>query len=112
MTGPLYEKDMPSLPGADELHKIPSGYWKIIVVPGKSGNTLEVAAFIFNQDTPRNDKAIDHISTINEIERRNGEILIVYFLEYFEAYKHHKFLIIQLKAHTYKEKGGIVNTPL
>lgn len=55
-----------------EPHKIPSGYWKIIVIPGKSGNSLEVAAFIFNQDTPKNDKVIDHISTINDIERRSG----------------------------------------
>lgn len=72
MTGPLYEKDMPVLPGADEPHRVPSGYWKIIVIPGKSVNSLEVAAFMFNQDTTRNDKVIDHISTINEIERRSG----------------------------------------
>lgn len=72
MTGPVYEKDMPSLPGADEPHRIPSGYWKIIVVPGKYVNTLEVAAFIFKQDTPRNDTVIDHLCTINEIEKRSG----------------------------------------
>lgn len=63
---------MPVLPGADEPHRVPSGYWKIIVVPGKSGNSLEVAAFIFNQDTPRNDKVIDYLFTINEIEKRSG----------------------------------------
>lgn len=72
MTGPLYERDMPVLPGANELHRVPSGYWKIIVIPGKSVNSLEVAAFMFNQDTPRSDKVIDHISTINEIEKRSG----------------------------------------
>lgn len=72
MTGPLYEKSMPVLPGADEPHKIPSGYWKIIVLPSKNANSLKVAAFIFSQDTPRNDKVIDYISTINEIEKRSG----------------------------------------
>ena len=28
MTGPLYEREMPDLPGADEAHQVPSGYWK------------------------------------------------------------------------------------
>ncbi|MEL7833022.1 DNA/RNA non-specific endonuclease [Fodinibius sp. Rm-B-1B1-1] len=32
MTGPLYEKEMPSLPEADEDHKIPNGYWKIVAI--------------------------------------------------------------------------------
>lgn len=31
MTGPLYERPMPTLPGADEPHRVPSGYWKICV---------------------------------------------------------------------------------
>lgn len=72
MTGPLYEKDILSLPCADEPHRVPSSYWKIIILPGKSINSLQVAAFVFNQDTPRDDKVIDHISTINEIEKRSG----------------------------------------
>jgi len=72
MTGPLYEKEMPSLPGADEPHRVPSGYWKIIVLPGKSINSLQVAAFIFDQDTPRNDTVIGHICTTNDIEKRSG----------------------------------------
>ena len=63
---------MPLLPSADEPHKIPSRYWKIIVVPGKSVNSLEVAAFIFDQDTPRNNKVVNHISTIDNIEKRSG----------------------------------------
>ena len=29
MTGPLYERDMEALPGADEPHKVPSGYWNL-----------------------------------------------------------------------------------
>lgn len=72
MTGPLYEREMPSLPGADETHKIPSGYWKIIVLPAKNINEIKTASFIFNQDTPRSDKVVSHLSTIDEIERRSG----------------------------------------
>ena len=26
-TGPLYERDMGSLPGTNKVHTIPSGYW-------------------------------------------------------------------------------------
>ncbi|MEE9214035.1 MAG: DNA/RNA non-specific endonuclease [Thermodesulfobacteriota bacterium] len=72
MTGTLYEKDMPQLPKADEPHKVPSGYWKIVIVPGNSINSLKSASFIFDQDTPRSDKVINHLVTINDIEERSG----------------------------------------
>jgi len=51
MTGPLYEREMPSMPGADEPHRVPSGYWKIIAM--EENGEIEVAAFLFDQDTPR-----------------------------------------------------------
>jgi endonuclease G len=51
-TGPLYERDMPGLPHADEPHEVPSGYWKVVAVAQASG--IEAAAFILEQDTPRN----------------------------------------------------------
>ncbi len=71
MTGTLYERVMPPLPKADEPHKVPSGYWKIIIVKGDSINSLNAASFIFDQDTPRGDKVINHLCTINEIEKRS-----------------------------------------
>jgi endonuclease G len=72
MTGTLYEKDMPQLPKADEPHKVPSGYWKIVIVLGKTIDSIKIASFIFNQDTPRSDKIISHLVTINDIEERSG----------------------------------------
>lgn len=30
ITGPLYERLLPALPGANERHRVPSGYWKVI----------------------------------------------------------------------------------
>ena len=71
MTGPLYEKDMPRLPNVKVEHRIPSGYWQIVIVEGK-GNTFESAAFIFPQDTPRKDKVLQHLTTIRVIEERSG----------------------------------------
>jgi len=71
MTGPLYETQMRELPFADETHVVPSGYWKIVTVV-ESDNSFNTASFVFNQDTPRNDLVIDHITTIDDIESRSG----------------------------------------
>lgn len=70
-TGTLYERKMPELPNTDEVVIIPSGYWKIIIVP-LSSRKFETAAFIFDQNTPREVLPIDSLVTIDEIERRSG----------------------------------------
>ncbi len=71
MTGPLYERDMPSLPGADEPHKVPSGYWKIIISEDENGY-VRASSFIFDQETARNEKILDHLTNIDEVEQRSG----------------------------------------
>lgn len=70
MTGPLYERDTSPLPKCDEPHKVPSGYWKIVCT--EKNSTINIAAFIFDQNTPRNDKVIDHLVTIDEVESRSN----------------------------------------
>ncbi len=70
MTGTLYEKVMEKLPQSDEEHKVPSGYWKIICKEEKG--QIEVAAFIFDQETPRADKILVHQVTVDEVEERSG----------------------------------------
>ncbi len=70
MTGPLYEKEMPALPMADEPHRIPSGYWKILARESEAG--IRVVGYIFEQETPRNVQVSDHLVSIDEIERRCG----------------------------------------
>lgn len=73
MTGSLFEREMDSLPQANEPHKIPSGYWKIILIqPTSSYNSIKSASFIFDQETLKTDKIIDHLCTIDEIETRSG----------------------------------------
>ncbi|MFC2176105.1 DNA/RNA non-specific endonuclease [Bacteroidota bacterium] len=71
MTGPLYERQMPSLPNADESHRIPSGYWKIVIALG-NGDELETAAFIMDQETGRRETVISKLVTIDEVEKRSG----------------------------------------
>lgn len=70
MTGPVYERAMPALPNANETHKVPSGYWKIVCI--QEGNNISATAFFFDQDTPRSDKIKDHKKTIDEIEQLTG----------------------------------------
>ena len=70
MTGPLYERQMDPLPEADENHVVPSGFWKIIAI--QEGSVLKVASFIFDQETPRSDDVIDHLSNVDTIEMRSG----------------------------------------
>lgn len=48
LTGPLFEEQMPKMPGADEPHIVPSAYYKIVY--DKAGNA---AAFYMEQSTPR-----------------------------------------------------------
>ena len=71
-TGPLYERPMPPLPGADEPHVVPSGYWKVVSVAREGG--AWAAGFVFDQDTPREARHCDqrHQTTVREIERRTG----------------------------------------
>jgi endonuclease G len=74
LTGPLYEKEMPKLPAADEEHRIPSGYWKIIIYQADQSdlNTLKTAAFIFPQETPRSVDISKYLVTIDEVEKRSN----------------------------------------
>ena len=71
MTGPLYTRDMPKLPNADEEHTLPSGYWKVVIcMTGTS--TFEHAAFIMDQNSGRTDKVASKVVTIDEVEKQSG----------------------------------------
>ena len=73
MTGPLYEREMPTLPQADEPHVIPSGYWKIVALNvEKEPQDLLVSAFIFDQETPKDENLESGQTTVDEVERRSG----------------------------------------
>nr|WP_241198415.1 DNA/RNA non-specific endonuclease [Pseudomonas granadensis] len=71
VTGPLYEKDMGSLPGTNKVHTIPSGYWKVIFTGSTPANGL-YAAFVMDQGTPRSASFCDFKVTVADIEERSG----------------------------------------
>ncbi|QRK81768.1 DNA/RNA non-specific endonuclease [Pseudomonas granadensis] len=74
VTGPLYEKDMGSLPGTNKVHTIPSGYWKVIFTGSTPANGL-YAAFVMDQGAPRSASFCDFQVTVADIEERSGLIL-------------------------------------
>ncbi|WKK77045.2 DNA/RNA non-specific endonuclease [Marivirga salinae] len=71
MTGPLYDgESIGTLPGSDEAHKIPTGYWKIVALK-EEGDYINAASFIFEQQDAK--KTIsDALVTIDQIEERSA----------------------------------------
>ena len=69
LTGPLYEREMPSLPGADEPHRVPSGYWKVIAMKDKA--SITTASFIFDQETSRRTKYCSLSVSLKDVEARS-----------------------------------------
>lgn len=68
LTGPLYERLIATLPKADEVHRIPSGYWKVVAV--MEGSATRISAFIFEQETPRGADLCAMRKPLAEIEIR------------------------------------------
>lgn len=66
LTGPLFERVMPPLPAADERHRVPSAYWKVIATADG-----RAAAFVMDTAAPR---SLDHCAarvTVEEVELRS-----------------------------------------
>ena len=74
VTGPLYEKEMAPLPGADEDHTVPSGYFKLVA--RTKGEEVQAVAFIALQDAERKDPFCDGIVPISQAEQRSGLTLL------------------------------------
>ncbi|AUQ42756.1 endonuclease [Yersinia ruckeri] len=74
VTGPLYERNMGTLPNAKKPHRIPSGYWKIIFI-NHSPAVNHYATFILDQDTPTSANFCDFQATVTDVERRTGLVI-------------------------------------
>ena len=72
MTGPVYERGMPALPEADESHRVPSGYWKIVAT--ERNDIIEIAAFLFDQETERRANFCEEqfVTSVRTIENKTG----------------------------------------
>jgi endonuclease G len=76
VTGTLYDgPPMPVLPEADEPHTVPTGFFKVIVIPGgddTSDGRPVVTAYIMPQRITRGASPERYRATVDEVERRAG----------------------------------------
>ncbi|MGE4195468.1 MAG: DNA/RNA non-specific endonuclease [Pseudodesulfovibrio sp.] len=70
MTGTTYENEQPPLPRTTTPHKVPSGYWKIIVIGYP--NAIQAVAFFFTQETPRRRLSKEDAIAIRALEGKAG----------------------------------------
>lgn len=70
IAGPIFERAMIGLPGADEQHVMPSGFWKIVAV--RNGSGARVTAFAFDQDTPQASDYCRHRTTVQYIVQKTA----------------------------------------
>lgn len=66
LTGPLFERVMPPLPAADERHRVPSGYWKVVATTDG-----RVAAFVMDTAAARSLDHCDARVPLEEVELRS-----------------------------------------
>lgn len=69
VTGPLFDADESpmQLPGADELHSVPTGYFKVV-----ADSNGRLAGFLFDQDVPRNMDHCDGVVRLQDVEAASG----------------------------------------
>jgi len=72
LTGPLYADESLTLPRADEVHRVPSGYWKVIAIGAQDMGETRAVAFIFPQNTPRSAVFNDYIVSVDVVEAATG----------------------------------------
>lgn len=65
ITGPLFERLMRPLPNGPQMHRVPSGYWKVVAAPDG-----RATAFIMDQALPRDAYYCDQRAPLVEVELR------------------------------------------
>ena len=70
VTGPLYDWYFGTLPGADESHTIPSGYFKVVIT--NVNGWVEASAFIMEQNVSRSDSHCLYETTVDQVESWSG----------------------------------------
>jgi endonuclease G, mitochondrial len=102
VTGPLFEREMPRLPNADEPHSIPSGFWKVVAIHGVDG--LEAAGYVMDQDLARTASfcAAPRRADLASLERRVG-------LRLFPDLDRQSFVALMTKADSMARRLGCEN---
>ncbi len=75
ITGSAYDGSFDGLPRADEPHRIPSAFWKLVAAPtvDESGRTrIEALAFLLGQDTARGDHYCSFATDLIRLQTASG----------------------------------------
>ena len=70
LTGPLFERPMAPLPAGQALHRVPSGYWKVVAT-----GDGRMTAFVFDQQAPRAAAYCDMRAPLSEVVLRARLVL-------------------------------------
>ncbi len=70
LTGPLFERVMAGLPAGPALHRVPSGYWKVVAT-----SDGRMTAFVFDQQTPRDADYCSMRAPLDELVLRTRLVL-------------------------------------
>lgn len=71
ITGPVYSGSDWQLPGADEVHKVPSGYWKSITLV-RGDVALEQRHYYMPQSAERSSRPDEWVTSLTAIEALSG----------------------------------------
>ncbi|WP_413285065.1 DNA/RNA non-specific endonuclease [Vibrio sp. MA40-2] len=70
ISGPIYSDDSMTLPAADEPHKVPSAYYKIVYKPNKNLTEGAAAVFVMAQDTPKDTDFCSTKTTLSNLKQK------------------------------------------
>lgn len=91
LTGTIYEETVPALPNADEAHRVPSDYWKIVAIGDPTDPaSVQATAFLFDQQgcvvegqcTFDSDFRANRVA-VDVIERLSAEDMVRTDLDFF-----------------------------
>lgn len=69
-TGPLFERPMRPMPKGGVMHRVPSGYWKVVAMADG-----RYSSFLFDQNTPRRADHCDSRTSLTEVQLRSRLML-------------------------------------
>ena len=70
ISGPIYADNAMILPGADETHKLPSAYYKIVYKPNEKLTSAEAAVFLMDQGLSKDTDFCSTLSDFNTLRSR------------------------------------------
>jgi len=105
LNGTLYERNMAPLPSADEPHRVPSGFWKVIIF--QDNWTWKSISLIVDQGSPLGADPVRSLVSIDDIEKISGLTLVPdlpdRMARSFKRAVNKQFVVEELQGAVYQE---------